>query len=162
MLDDLDEYDLEGLLRRLAPQLARQNAEFAQLAASYRRSEGEHDRLRSFQRMFESLVQHWQRLDTTDDGLESWPAFRQRVERVIHRMQAQQGRGRRAVLFTSGGFIGGALQRAIAASDQTALELNWRIRNCSLTEFVFTSDRFTLDSFNAVPHLHDAALWTYR
>ena len=32
-------------------------------------------------------------------------------------------------------------------------KLNWRIRNCSLTEFVFTRDRISLDSFNATPHL---------
>jgi hypothetical protein len=42
-----------------------------------------------------------------------------------------------------------------------ALEVNWRVRNCSLTEFVFTKDRFTLDSFNALPHLENPALWTY-
>ena len=70
--------------------------------------------------------------------------------------------GRRIVSFTSGGFIGSAAQWALAAPDRTALELNWRIRNGSLTEFVFTRERFTLDSFNAVPHLADSALWTYR
>ncbi len=42
------------------------------------------------------------------------------------------------------------------------MELNWRIRNCSLTEIVFTRDRVTLDSFNGIPHLDDPALWTYR
>jgi broad specificity phosphatase PhoE len=66
------------------------------------------------------------------------------------------------VVFTSGGFIGGATQQALKVSDSTALELNWRIRNCSLTEFVYTRDRFSLDSFNTIPHLSDAALWTYR
>jgi len=42
------------------------------------------------------------------------------------------------------------------------LELHWRLRNGSLTEFAFTRDRFTLDSFNTVPHLDDPALWSYR
>jgi hypothetical protein len=40
--------------------------------------------------------------------------------------------------------------------------LNWRIRNCSITEFVFTADRFTLDSFNSIPHLAEPELWTHR
>jgi broad specificity phosphatase PhoE len=66
------------------------------------------------------------------------------------------------VVFTSGGVIGCSLQQALGVSDAMALELNWRVRNSSLTEFMFTPDRFTLDSFNAIPHLHDPALWTYR
>ena len=49
-----------------------------------------------------------------------------------------------------------------AAQVADPLELSWRLRNCSLTEFVFTRGRVTLDSFNAVPHLGDAARWTYR
>ncbi len=31
-----------------------------------------------------------------------------------------------------------------------------------MTEFVYSSNRFTLDSFNTVPHLDDTSLWTYR
>lgn len=162
VLDDLDEYDLDGLFSRFAPRLAQQNSGFAQLMENYRRSVGEQNRLRDFQRMFESLLRHWQNSGSTDDDVESWPAFRGRVERVIRRVQELSGRGRRAVLFTSGGFIGGATQQALKVSDETALELNWRIRNSSLTEFVFTRDRFTLDSFNMIPHLHDPELWTYR
>ena len=52
--------------------------------------------------------------------------------------------------------------RLPAAPDRSALEMAWRLRNASLTEFVFTQNRFTLDSFNSVPHLADPALWTYR
>ena len=65
-------------------------------------------------------------------------------------------------VFTSGGFIGSAVQLALAAPDRTALELHWRLRNGSLTEFAFTRERFSLDSFNTVPHLDDPALWSYR
>jgi hypothetical protein len=36
------------------------------------------------------------------------------------------------------------------------------VRNCSLTEFMFSHDRMSLDSFNAIPHLEDPALRTYR
>jgi broad specificity phosphatase PhoE len=162
ILSDLDEYDLEGLLKRLAPRLVELHPEFAQLMKDYQCSVGEQNRLRDFQRMFESLLRHWQSAELPDEGIESWAAFRNRVDRVIRRVQEQSGRGRRVVVFTSGGFIGGATQQALKVSDSTALELNWRIRNCSLTEFVYTRDRFSLDSFNTIPHLSDAALWTYR
>jgi broad specificity phosphatase PhoE len=162
VLPGLDEFDLDGLVRRLAPQLYAQNADFAALVRAYKASTGEHENLRSFQRMFDALVRHWQTLDTTDHGIETWSAFRQRVAGVIRRLQEQTPRGRRVVMFTSGGFIGAAIQHALNLPNDTTLELNWRIRNASLTEFVFTADRFTIDTSNTVPHLDDPTLWTYR
>jgi broad specificity phosphatase PhoE len=162
VLDDLDEYDLRGLLHRLAPQLASQNEEFARRAQDYADSTAPTERLRSFQRMFEMLLHHWQDSPETGLELEHWPEFRDRVSRVIGQVMARPGTGRRVALFTSGGLIGRAAQWALTAPDRTALTLNWRIRNCSLTEFVFSRERVTLDCFNAVPHLEDAALWTYR
>jgi broad specificity phosphatase PhoE len=95
-------------------------------------------------------------------GVETWPAFRERVKRGLHHIQDLPGRSRRVAVFTSGGFIGTAVHLALAAPSPTALHLSWRIRNCSLAEFVFTRDRLTLDGFNAVPHLEKPALWTYR
>ena len=157
----LDEYDLKGLLHILAPELARQNADFAGLAKSYLRSEGE-ERAHTFQPMLEMLLVHWQSDTAACDGVERWPAFRGRVHRAIQQLQEQTGHGERVALFTSGGFVGSAAQIALAAPDRTALELMWRLRNGSMTEFAFTRDRFTLDNFNAVPHLEDPALWTYR
>jgi broad specificity phosphatase PhoE len=74
---------------------------------------------------------------------------------------AKPGSGRRVAVFTSGGVIGTSVRLALAAPDRTAMEVNWRVRNCSLTEFVFTTGRFSLDSFNALPHLEDPTLWTY-
>jgi broad specificity phosphatase PhoE len=161
-LRDLDEFDLHGLVHQLVPDLGRQNTEFAALLDGYRQSAGEHDRLRTFQRMFEPLLLHWQSLPAGRDGLESWPDFRDRVERVLRQVVGRVEPGRRVVAFTSGGFIGSAARWALSAPDRTALELAWRLRNASLTEFVFTRDRFSLDSFNSVPHLQDPALWTYR
>ncbi len=137
------------------------------LTDGYQRSEGDLERLRSFQEMFEALLHHWQTVCPTQSpdvaaSLETWPLFRQRVERAIGLLRDRPGRGRRVALFTSGGFIGTAVQAVLAAPDRAALELNWRVRNCSLTEFVFTRVRISLDSFNAVPHLVDPGLWTYR
>jgi len=161
-LPDLDEFDLHGLFHQLVPELCRQSAEFAALLDDYRQSAGERDRLRAFQRTFEPLLLHWQSLPAGIDGLESWPAFRDRVERVLQQVVESAERGRRIVMFTSGGFIGTAARWALTAPDRSALELAWRLRNASLTEFVFTRNRFSLDSFNTVPHLQDSGLWTYR
>jgi len=161
-LAELDEYDLVGFLNNLAGGLASESQEFADLVAGFRRSESERERARSFQKMFEALTLHWVAGGDTLTGLETWPAFRERVGRALARVTGGPGRGRRVAAFTSGGFIGAAVQRALAAPDRAALEINWRVRNGSLTEFVFTPGRLTLDGFNAVPHLEDPGLWTYR
>lgn len=165
VLEELDEYDLAGLLHRLAPALVREDPEFERLVYAHRRSEGESDHLRSFQRMFETLLIHW--LGATADSyepelVESWRAFRDRVGRALRRITEGAERSRRVAAFTSGGFIGTAAALALDAPDRTALELNWRLRNGSLTNLVFTPGRLTLDDFNTIPHLPDPAEWTYR
>ncbi|MBI3865992.1 MAG: histidine phosphatase family protein [Planctomycetia bacterium] len=159
---DLDEFDLHGIFRQIAPEHSRDNAEFAALLEGYRQCAGEHEKLRNFQRMFEPLLLHWQSLPAGGTGFESWPEFHERVERMIRRIVEAPGTGRRVVVFTSGGFIGNVSRWALGAPERSALELAWRLRNASLTEFVFTRNRFTLDYFNAVPHLADSSLWTYR
>jgi broad specificity phosphatase PhoE len=161
VLSELDEYDLSGILHTLAPDLARQDSIFAELLARYRRDEAGPNRERNFRRMFEALTLHWATTPSSHDGVEGFSAFRDRVERTLRRVMEKPGSGRRVALFTSGGFIGTSVRLALDAPDRMALEVNWRVRNCSLTEFVFTKDRFTLDRFNALPHLEDPALWTY-
>jgi broad specificity phosphatase PhoE len=164
VLEELDEYDLGGLLDRLVPVLAERDPAFAGLVGAYRSSTGEHDRARSFQAMFEALLTCWQAEapDADVDVIESWTAFRRRVQRGLERITNRPGRGRRVVAFTSGGFIGTAVGLVLAVPDRTCLELNWRLRNGSLTHLVFSSGRLTLDDFNTLPHLNDPAEWTYR
>ena len=105
---------------------------------------------------------HWQTAAGDLDGIEVWPAFQGRVKQALKRMTDSSARGRRVIAFTSGGFIGTAVQLVLGAPDRTALELNWRIRNAALTEFVFSRERITLDAFNTIAHLVDPAMETYR
>ena len=161
VLAELDEYDLGSLLHTLAPELSRHDSAFAERLEHYRRDEAGPDRERSFRKLFEALTMHWVTTSYSVAGVEGFPAFRDRVERGLRHVMEKPGAGRRVALFTSGGFIGTSVRLALDAPDRTALEVNWRVRNCSLTEFVFTSGRFTLDSFNALPHLEDPALRTY-
>jgi len=162
VLAELDEYDLGGILHSLAPALARQDAAFARLLELQRHGTTDRDRERSFQAMFEPLLRHWQSADSAADGLESWPAFGGRVARGLAQITQRPGQGRRVAAFTSGGFIGTALQHVLAAPAAAALEINWRIRNASLTEFVFSGERLTLDSFNSVAHFEEPELLTFR
>ena len=70
--------------------------------------------------------------------------------------------GRDVVVVTSGGPIGMCVREALGAPAKAFLDVNWRMRNASMTEFTFSSSRFTLDTLNGLPHLEDRALWTWR
>ena len=162
VLNELDEYDLIGLSGQVVPQLASIDPKFAKLIKDYQEAGDESGRLRTFQRMFEILLKHWQLNELKDLEVEGWSKFQRRVRGFLTELQSRTGRSRRIAAFSSGGFIGTAAQVALGAPDSTALELNWRVRNSSLTEFVFTETRLTLDSFNSVSHLDDQSHWTYR
>ncbi len=160
IIPELNEYDAESVVKYLAPQLAARDPDFRKLAEA-NLGEGP-DRNKRFQKMFEPLMLRWITGELDSPQVESWRDFRERVGRGLLRVTSGQSRGRRVAAFTSGGPIGVAVQMALHAPDKTGLELNWRVRNCSLTEFLFTGGRLSLDSFNAIPHLDDPALWTFR
>ena len=95
------------------------------------------------------------------EGVEPWPDFHDRVREELAEIVGAGGSGRRVAVFTSGGPIGVAVQAALSAPDRSFLELNWRIRNASVTEFVFADGRMALDTFNTLAHLEDS-LRTWR
>jgi broad specificity phosphatase PhoE len=151
-----NEYDAGGVLAQLANE-----PEFAALAAGYEAARGGPEENRRFQRLLEAGMLRWLDGSLAGRHVESWPAFRDRLTGAIQRLR-EGPPGRRIVVFTSGGPIGFTTHFAMQAPARAFLDINWRVRNASLTHFVFDRDRFTLDSFNSVPHLDDRGLWTYR
>ncbi len=152
-----NEYDATSVLGQLAPH----DPEIAALAAEYESVRDTPHENRRFQRMLEAAMLRWLGGTIDSQHVESWPAFRDRITAAIEGVR-QGPAGRRIAVFTSGGPIGFTTHLAMQAPPKVFLDINWRVRNASLTQFVFDSDRFTLDSFNAIPHLDDPGLWTYR
>lgn len=114
---------------------------------------------RKLQSMFDVAMPQWIAGTLDAPGVETFHAFRTRVVNGFRAILETDRSSRRVVVFTSGGPIGVAVQTVLGAPEPMAIELNWRIRNCSLTEFLFTRGRVSLDLFNATPHLRDV---TYR
>jgi len=129
-----NEYDADGILRA---------------SPDYKPTQ---DR-REFQLMFEVVMRQW--IAGELQGIESWVQFRERVTSGLLAIIRAKKPSRKVVVFTSGGPIGIAVQTALHAPEAMAIEVNWRVRNCSLTEFLFTQDRVSLDVFNATPHLEE-------
>jgi broad specificity phosphatase PhoE len=152
-----NEYDAAGVLGHYMST----DASLAALAAAYEEARGGPEENRAFQRMLQAAMSRWQEGSLQAGGVEPWPVFRDRVSAAITGIMLGPS-GREVAVFTSGGPIGFAVHRAMKGPSQSFLEVNWRIRNCSVTEFLFDKVRLTLDSFNGIPHLDDAALQTYR
>ncbi len=161
LLPGWNEYDSVGVLRHLQPALAARDAGFAQLAEAAREHRKTAEANRHFQPMFETLLQQWITGTLEHADVESWTAFRGRVETALRRIVTSEGPSRTVLVVSSGGPIATAVQTVLEAPPRMALELNWRMRNASITEFLFTKGRVTLDSFNAVPHLEQDYV-TYR
>jgi broad specificity phosphatase PhoE len=158
---DWNEYDSPGVMGRLLPALAERDPEFRTLVQDFEKNREHPDKNRWFQRMFEVLVDHWLRGDSDTDGVEPFRAFHARVLAARDRIRSGPG-GRKVAVFCSGGTIGVCVQAALDAPHAAALKVNWRVRNASLTEFTYSRDRISLDAFNAIPHLDDPALVSYR
>jgi broad specificity phosphatase PhoE len=162
VLEELDEHAVDRLIQGSLPEMMQTFPHLVPLADAYARAETDADKHRGFQRLFEAVMILWATGECGAEGVETWRAFGERVRAGLARITGREGRGRKVVAFTSVGVITVALQAALELVDRKALDLGWRLRNGSITEFLFTADRLTLDGFNAFPHLEDPGLWTYR
>lgn len=157
-----NEYDAGGITGKLAPLLTERDPAFAALADDFQRNAQARDRNRYFQRMFEALMERWVRGEVQAPGVEAFDVFHARVRRARDAVLGKEG-SRRVAVFTSGGPIGVCVQLAVDAPPASAVQLNWRVKNASLTEIMFSSlQRLSLDNFNTLPHLDDPALQSFR
>ncbi|HKP58142.1 MAG TPA: histidine phosphatase family protein, partial [Polyangiales bacterium] len=156
---DWNEYDAGAIMSTLGNALREADPKFAQLVAEFQGAFEGPERNRYFQRMFETLMARWVSGDLLAEGVESFAIFHQRV--LAGLTQVLEERGTVAV-FSSGGPIGVCVQHALKAPGASAVELNWRVRNGSITEFVFGKGRLSLDTFNGTSHFSDPKLISFR
>jgi broad specificity phosphatase PhoE len=157
-----NEYDATGILGELLPELGRRDPAFGGLVADFHAAAARPDRNRYFQRMFEVLMDAWHAGSVVQDGVESFAAFHGRVQTALRAVLNGGGRGnRRVAVFTSGGPIGVSVQEVLEAPTRSALKLNFRVKNGSVTEMVFSEGRVSLETFNVVEHF-EASERTFR
>ncbi|MBC7706740.1 MAG: histidine phosphatase family protein [Rhodoferax sp.] len=98
------------------------------------------------------------------DGLTQWmngvvsprgmPTYRQFVDDIAavldHVRKTFEGN---VLLVSSGGPIATAVGQVLGTTPETTIEMNLRIRNSAVTEFVFNPKRYSLLTFNTLPHL---------
>ena len=174
VLDGFDEMRVEPLFAQQMPEIYERHGHLRTLGDAMVAADGNAAKGRAFARLFGATLHLWMQGQIEAENLEPWPAFQERVRNAIAAAKVD-GQGKRILVVTSGGVIAAALQLALGIDDVRALDAAFRVRNSSISEFIFASkgsllpgtpeeatERFSLSSFNETPHLQDAAQLTVR
>jgi broad specificity phosphatase PhoE len=162
VLEEFDEYQGEDVLRSSIPKLVETDAGIRQLHGAFQTAATPEEKRSTFQRMFEGVVGKWVDGELVLPDVESWPEFCARVKGGLSKLTFRGMRGEQVAVFSSGGPIGVAMQRALSLSPRDTLRVTSMSRNCSYSEFLCSGEKFTLSAFNATPHLDGPSLLTYR
>jgi broad specificity phosphatase PhoE len=153
-----NEYDAEAVCKALIPELLEEDPGMEPRVANMFTDN------RSFQAVFEAVMLRWVAGEYNTAGLPGWETFKSRMNKAIDGILANDGEGQRIAVFTSGGPIAVAVQRALQLSDPAAMRLTWQLINASITRFKCTSVKIMLATFNEHAHLERAGsgMVTYR
>ena len=162
ILAEFDEYQGEAVLRGSLPELLAIDPGIRYLHTAFQSSITNAAKRVTFQKLFEAVIGDWVRGTIRLEGVETWLQFCARVNSGLDKFLASETRGERVGIFTSGGPIAVASQRALRLSPESTLQMTWMSRNSSWSEFLYNAERFTLSSFNIHEHIADPAMRTYR
>jgi broad specificity phosphatase PhoE len=162
VLEFFNEFQAETVMERCLPELVATDPEIAKMNQAFRKATTRPGQFKTFQRMFEVVIGRWAEGQLPLPDIEPWPEFCSRVQAGLAEITSNGSRGDQIVIFSSGGPVGVAMQRALGLSTEATLKTAWMVRNCAFNEFLFSPGRFTLSSYNATPHFSDPELITYR
>ena len=140
LLPGLNEYDSAAVLEALHPQ----PLERPDTPEGYR----QHFRL------LRQGVQRWMAGEIEPRGMPTWSVFMAGVTEALDHVRRNCTGN--VLIVSSGGPIATAIGHVLQAPAAAVVELNMRLRNSAVTEFVFTPKRHALLSFNTLPHLEGA------
>ncbi len=161
-----DEFDLTHVYQALAPRLCEEDPEFErqyQELVSQARAAAEQPEASVNRRWLPcdvQVVQAWIQGRHAYDG-ESWHAFRERVIGCRSKVEPAEPDAN-IVVFTSATPIGIWTALAMEIHDQRAMRLAGVLHNASCTVLRLHQGELRLHSFNAIPHLVEPELRTYR
>jgi broad specificity phosphatase PhoE len=120
------------------------------------------ERYRHHFRLLRDGLLAWMKGQTQPQGMPPYPEFLAGVTSALDHVRASHTGA--VLLVSSGGPISMAVGHVLGLAPEATIELNLRIRNSAVTEFIFNPKRHTLLSFNTLPHLgqpEHAAWMTY-
>ena len=106
---------------------------------------------RSHFRLLKDGLTQWMAGVVSPQGMPSYTDFAAGVTSALEHIKTSYTGN--VLLVSSGGPISTAVGLVLGTSPEATIELNLRIRNCSVTEFAFTPKRHMLVTYNTLPHL---------
>lgn len=134
----LDEYDSEAVIATIHPEKL-QKPDTPEL-------------YRHHFRLLRDGLGAWMAGRTAPAGMPSYADFLAGVTTALDHVRAEH-HGAKVLVVSSGGPISTAVGHVLGMRPETTIELNMRIRNTAVTEFVFTPKRHMLLTYNTLPHL---------
>lgn len=137
----LNEYDSHAVIRSVHPQPLPRAANAEEVRQHFR--------------LLRDGLARWMAGATQPDGMPSYAEFSAGVAGALEHVRTRHGGD--VLLVASGGPIATAVGQVLGLAPEATIELNLRIRNSAVTEFVFHPKRHHLLTYNTLPHLDDAA-----
>ena len=107
--------------------------------------------VRSHFRLLKDGLAQWMAGVVSPRGMPSYTDFVAGITGVLDHVKTSYTGN--VLLVSSGGPIATAVGHVLGTSPEATIDLNLRIRNCSVTEFAFTPKRHMLVTYNTLPHL---------
>lgn len=149
-LAGLREHQGDELVRQHLPALSGASPEIAALL-----DQPEKDPGKFMARVLVKALHLWAQGEFAEIPVETFAAFDTRVRDVIGELTRGSGL---TLAFTSGGLIGAAVAGVLQSPARAAVDLGVVVVHTSMTEFLHSPGRVTLQGFNAAPHLDGGAL----
>ena len=146
-MTEFNEYDTKGVFTTLVPILLQE------YPAMKRDVDAIFISSQSFYRVLDAVMTMWSSGDYDRPNVETWKEFNERVNSGIDKIISNYSTEKVIGIFTSGGPVSIAVKRALDLTDEGTMKIRDQVVNSSFTRFKYSSDRFTLTSFNEYPHL---------
>ena len=106
-------------------------------------------------RLLRDGLRQWMAGTISPEGMPAYTDFVHGVTSALDHVRREHV-GQKVLIVSSGGPISTAVGHVLGLSPDATIELNMRIRNSAVTEFVFNPKRHSLLSYNTLPHLDGA------
>jgi broad specificity phosphatase PhoE len=107
-------------------------------------------------RLLRDGLAQWMAGTVSPQGMPSYNDFVKGVTSALDHVRTQH-QGQKVLMVSSGGPIATAVGHVLGMSPEATIELNMHIRNSAVCELVFKPKRFSLLTYNTLPHLDPCA-----
>src|SRR5258707_2456749 len=122
VLSEFDEFQAETVLERSLPELIESDSDIRRMHQAFKDSQTRPEQFKTFQQIFEVVIGRWADGKLPVEGIEPWTDFSARVQRGLAKFPANGRHGERIAIFSYGGPVGVAMQRALDLSTEATLK----------------------------------------